>query len=456
MKKSKKFLIQAFEDFENRWDVKYYNSKINYKYPKGLLGDYICDRSEKVQLNAYPEEDFDILQVTNQNGVSYSYTKQGKEFNQSYKKVYTNDLVYNPYRINVGSIGLVASDCNEMYVSPAYVVFYINSEKLLPEFLYYLMKTSWYNPVIRANTSGSVRQNLTFDLLKNLEIPIIPVTEQIEILEEIKKLRSRIDKAQDLKEKLLEKIDKKFYKALGLTPKVNIKLPKVLTVDWAGLSRWGIRYNQNKQIGFDITTGLYEVEKLASIVEKIQYGSSEKANIDGIGIPILRMNNIKKRFLDTTDLKHIELTESQQKELFLEDGDILIIRTNGSRSLVGTCAVFDESIHGESEKYVFASYLIRIRLKKDLANPHFISWFLNSKLGREQIEMVSRQIMQNNINSQEILDLEIPLPKKTIQDSIYQDIKRQLKRSGYIENYLSKMNQNLDEYLLNKILFKGK
>lgn len=96
----------------------------------------------------------------------------------------------------------------------------------------------------------------------------------------------------------------------------------------------------------------------------------------GNGTPVLRINNINKGVLDYTDLKHIELSASPLRGLTLVDGDILIIRTSGSRDLVGTCAVF----HGEGE-YVFASYLFRLRVVAGIADPDYVAYFLNSPWG---------------------------------------------------------------------------
>jgi hypothetical protein len=50
--------------------------------------------------------------------------------------------------------------------------------------------------------------------------------------------------------------------------------------------------------------------------------------------------------------------------------------------------------------------------------PDFASWFLNSSLGRQQVDAVSRQIMQSNINSEELRSLEIPLPSVAEQQQI--------------------------------------
>jgi len=90
-------------------------------------------------------------------------------------------LVYNPYRVNVGSIGIVDEEFDSMYISPAYVVFGVK-EGLLNEYLYLVLSSDWFNPFLRAATSGSVRQNLTYDLLCELEIPLPDLDKQREIV----------------------------------------------------------------------------------------------------------------------------------------------------------------------------------------------------------------------------------------------------------------------------------
>ena len=101
---------------------------------------------------------------------------------------------YNPYRVNVGSIGLVSKDFDNFYISPAYIVFGIKEEKnkeLLKEYIYLVLSSDWYNPILRAATSGSVRQNLTFDLLAELTIPLPPIEKQQEIVNEWLSLKEK-------------------------------------------------------------------------------------------------------------------------------------------------------------------------------------------------------------------------------------------------------------------------
>ncbi|ARK52068.1 hypothetical protein BOC36_01945 [Burkholderia pseudomallei] len=152
---------------------------------------------------------------------------------------------------------------------------------------------------------------------------------------------------------------------------------------------------------------------LGELLDGVQYGTSDKANTEKRGVTVLRMNNIVDGRIDLRDLKHVPLQQKDVDRWRLNVGDILVIRTNGSRDLVGTCAVF----HAAGD-YVFASYLIRLVVDKARAVPEFVAAVINSAAGRAQINAVSRQIMQNNINSQELRGLRIPLPPLTVQSEL--------------------------------------
>jgi restriction endonuclease S subunit len=137
----------------------------------------------------------------------------------------------------------------------------------------------------------------------------------------------------------------------------------------------------------------------------VQYGISERANTESLGARMIRMNNLQANGWDFSDLKHIQLDDEKLQKYKLEPGDLLFNRTN-SKELVGKCEVFQES--GD---WVFASYLIRVRLDTSRVIPGYVSDFLNCPAGRIQIDQVSRQIVgMSNVNAEELKDLLVPLP----------------------------------------------
>lgn len=194
-----------------RWDAKSYLYKLKTSFPLVKLKGYIYEHSEKLKLYDYPEQEFCILGVTNREGVYLNLTEKGDTFNQAYKKVKKGELVYNPYRVNVGSIGIVDEEFDGYYISPAYVVFGVR-EGLLNDYLYLVLSSEWYNPLLRAATSGSVRQNLTYDLLCELEIPLPDIEIQQQIVNEWLQLKEQQLKLKEtmlnFKNNLSEKIIK--------------------------------------------------------------------------------------------------------------------------------------------------------------------------------------------------------------------------------------------------------
>lgn len=186
-------------DTLTRWDAKSYAKKITANFPLVKLKYYLYEHNEKIKLFDYPKQEFCILGVTNREGVYLNLTEKGDTFNQAYKKVKKGELVYNPYRVNVGSIGIVDEEFDGYYISPAYVVFGV-TERLLNDYLYLVLSSEWYNPLLRAATSGSVRQNLTYDLLCELEIPLPDIEFQRQIVNEWLQLK---EQQRKLKETML-------------------------------------------------------------------------------------------------------------------------------------------------------------------------------------------------------------------------------------------------------------
>lgn len=239
------FLL-PYEKLEDRWDIKWYIWKLDSVFPMKKLGKFIKERSIKVRLNDSPTEIFSILWVNNKVWVVDAYDELWKNINQSYKKVETNDITYNPYRVNVGSIWIVKPWLKWKYISPAYVVFYADEKYLLTEYLYLILSSNWFNETLRANTSGSVRQNLTFDLLSSLEIPVPEVSIQEKIVKTYNDIKTEISELENENQNLLKEVDNYLMKELGIEIEQKAK-KKFFCVGYEDLERWGIDFNWLKE-----------------------------------------------------------------------------------------------------------------------------------------------------------------------------------------------------------------
>src|ERR1051325_5789344 len=221
------------------WDVKRYASeKIKSDYLIAKLGLHIQEQSQKIKLFDFPEKEFGILGVNNKIGIFDAYKEKGANINQSYKRMEKDWLAYNPYRVNVGSIGMRTDQHEHEFISPAYVVFSCK-ETLLPDFLYKLFKTARFNKIINESTTGSVRQNLTIEILKSLEIPLPDISTQKEIL---KLYYNKAEKAEKAEMEIIQakrKIRAILIKELGLElPNGQSKQKGLSFTNYKDLSRW--------------------------------------------------------------------------------------------------------------------------------------------------------------------------------------------------------------------------
>lgn len=157
------------------WAYDYLELYPSSSYPMGYLGDFIEEQTQKINPQDFPNEEFQILGCSNQFGIFENELLLGEEIRQQYKQVRTGDLVYNPHRVNVGSIGLVTQENDGGYVSGIYVVFRTIHPQLPPEYILWLLKSEHYLRIIRAYDSryGAVRANLTYEMLCRIKIPLL-------------------------------------------------------------------------------------------------------------------------------------------------------------------------------------------------------------------------------------------------------------------------------------------
>jgi type I restriction enzyme M protein len=130
--------------------------------------DWVNPRSE-------PDKQWKILEVS-QNGIFLGEMIAGYEFTQEYKiknyqVVKAGDLVYNPYRINIGSIGVVPTHFEGGLVSPAYVVARAKADEFPPYYILSVLKSERYLKVIMHYSISSARASLPFSELIRIKIP---------------------------------------------------------------------------------------------------------------------------------------------------------------------------------------------------------------------------------------------------------------------------------------------
>ena len=178
----------------------------------------------------------------------------------------------------------------------------------------------------------------------------------------------------------------------------------------------GLRGEEQKETEIGLVPESWEVNNLASVRGRLQYGTSVKCTYNSSKYPVVRIPNIEPQKINLRDLKYCELSDEQAKKFRLENGDLLFIRTNGVLDRLGSCAIYS----GEPANALFASYLIRACLKQDHIMPEFASYFFSSDFGTALVagQATPASDGKYNLNTAAIDSLQLPLPSLDEQHEI--------------------------------------
>ncbi len=163
---------------------------IELSFPTIKLKNYI----KRINLRVKDHENPNLIVygVSNTEGICITGKEVSENLN-NYIAVDEDDYVYNPYRINIGSIGLVPKGVKGI-VSPAYVVFkskgQINNKLLLQ----YLKSSLGMNLIRWYGNKGGVRDALRYSDLEKIDFPDITKINQDKIINRLSELEIIISK----------------------------------------------------------------------------------------------------------------------------------------------------------------------------------------------------------------------------------------------------------------------
>lgn len=273
---------------------------------------------------------------------------------------------------------------------------------VLPEYLWRFLRQKSFRRSAEAAMTGAVGQRrVPADYLKASKLPLPPLTEQRRIVSKLDALTARTARARAELDRIPALTAR--YKQAVLAKAFSGEL----TRDWrkvsgTELSAWGQR--RVGELAFDI-----------------RYGTAARCSFSPSQTPVLRIPNITDGRIDTTDLKHATFKASEQAKLALQAGDMLVIRSNGSVSLVGRAAVVTKDVEG----FLYAGYLIRLRLDQDRVNPDYLQRAFSEPAVRREIESFAKSTSGvNNINSEQLRSLVIPMAPLIEQAEIVRCIDR--------------------------------
>ena len=226
--------------------------------------------------------------------------------------------------------------------------------------------------------NGATRQKLTQATMRQMLIPQRTYQEQCDIVAQMNKVNLIIKTRQNQLQKLDELVKARFVEMFG-DPVTN-------PMDWPTKPLLEMGYCKN---GMNFHTG-----------------------DSGIEMHCLGVGDFKDySVIDGTDyLPTISLNEAPPEESMLQDGDLVFVRSNGNKALVGRCLL----VYPHNTPTTYSGFCIRYRLTSAEVNIAYLLRVLKTDSMRKK--MAGRGANIQNLNQQILAALNIPTPPLELQE----------------------------------------
>lgn len=282
-----------------------------------------------------------------------------------------------------------------------------NKEYLLPKFLYYFCLD--YN-FERHNKAVTIPSLTKVDLLK-IDIPLPPKSTQLAIVSELDKINELIRlKKEQLKDfgNLAQSL---FYEMFG-DPVENEK-------GW-------------------------EVKKLGEIGE-FKNGLNFSKDENGHSIKFLGVSDFQnKKSIASDQLAYISLSERVQEDYLLKTGDIVFVRSNGKKELIGRSVKMYIT-----EPTTYSGFCIRCRITDEKVDKDYIAILLKTPIIRQFMTNSGRGCNISNLNQKVLNSIPTILPPLSLQRLFAQRIE-QIERE---KSEVQKSIQDLETLLASRMQY---
>ena len=332
-------------------------------------------------------------------------TKNGLE-NSSAKLLKKGTILYTIF----ASVGKVAILDIEATTNQAIVGVNLKENNLVDkDFLYYFLCSIENN--IKRQARGVAQNNINISILKNVCIPILPISSQKNIVKTLMRLEDILENFKQ-KKILINFLNKSLFTTMFGTPEYNEK-------GWNFISLKDISYSKG------------------------EYGSNKPAiNYNG-GYRYIRITDINANGELKTEKVGVSDEKIEAQKYRLKENDILFARSGAT---VGKNFLYNKK-YG---KCIFAGYLIRFKLNPHLVSTKYLKIYLDTNYYWNWVKNCQNIVAQPNINAKQYgEDLKIMLPPIELQNKFAERIEKIEKLSFEIEEAI-KEAENLYNSLMSK------
>ncbi|MHA3982733.1 restriction endonuclease subunit S [Acinetobacter sp. YH12075] len=277
-------------------------------------------------------------------------------------------------------------------------------------YLYRFLEAS--KPYLLSRRVGGGQPNISQGVIKDLDVPLPPLAEQ-------RRIASILDQADELRQKRQQAIE---------------KLDQLLQVTFIDMFGDPVSNPKGWEVGSLNNYGSYK--------NGLNFGKGESGNqVLYIGVGDFKQLS---KIDDVSKLSTIDLDELPSADYFIKNGDLLFVRSNGNKELVGRCI----AVYPDEKLVTYSGFCIRYRIERSELTSAYLVHLFRAKSFKQTIFDGGQGANIQNINQQLLSRLQIPIPPKDLQEKwskillSIEDQKQNLYKQLDMQNQLFSSLQN--------------
>ncbi len=309
-----------------------------------------------------------------------------------------------------------------------------------------------YLKLINENTSSITVKHLSSKTVQDIPLPLPPLPEQHRIVEKIETLFARLDKGEEAVRQV-QALLKRYRQSV-----LKAAVTGDLTADWRAVNRdrlehgrdllarilktrretWKGRGRYTEPTAPD-TSELPELPEgwvwasIDQVTSVFGNGLSKKPTSEANDFPILRISSTRAMKVSTDDKRYYVPSKAEDLSSFwVQRGDFLFTRYNGSGHLVGVCGRYRDD-----EPVLHPDKLIKVRsVESDDLDGDFLELAWNAGVTRKHIERNTKTTSgQQGVAGSDIKAAPFPLPPSLEQAQIGLRVTEALEQAQDMETW---------------------
>lgn len=370
------------------------------------------------------EEKYSILGVRSYGkGVFISRTVFGKELKmKKYQKSLKNTLFWCKVDTKNGAFGVVTEKYKNTFASSNMTFAEINLKRLNPEYLQILFQIKKFNKYMDNFTNGTTnRRYVKIDtLMSEILIPVLTLKQQNKMIvnynQKIELAKIQENKANEIG----NKISAYLFNELDIQIIEQEKVKSILAnISFSDINYWGVEKNIIKNKYQSTKIKPVSLEKDEQLYSRAFRGKSPKySNTSRFTILNQKCNRWNSLEMEHSKTVDEEWFKNISKEFFTQEGDIIINSTGEGTIGRATC------ITKNYENLLYDSHILLLRVNKNKINSLYLTYFINSEIGQEEIENIksAQTTKQTELGITNLKRLNLYLPSLEIQNEIANEI----------------------------------